>query len=146
MMHRSFCLSVILGSFLLAGVSHALEPVEPQPATPLTFSDPAYQKVIPSVAKEMIADGVVVIDVRSPMERITEGFIPGSVNVPLPALKVGAKLTAAPDFNQKVLVHCRSGVRAENAAKILVATGYKHVYNMYGTLQWPYPLENAPEK
>ena len=145
-MHRSFCLSVILGSFLLAGVSHALEPVEPQPATPLTFSDPAYQKVIPSVAKEMIADGVVVIDVRSPMERITEGFIPGSVNVPLPALKVGAKLTAAPDFNQKVLVHCRSGVRAENAAKILVATGYKHVYHMYGILQWPYPLENAPEK
>ena len=108
-MRRSFCLSVILGSFLLAGVCHALEPVEPQPATPLTFSDPAYQKVIPSVAKEMIADGVVVIDVRSPMERITEGFIKGSVNVPLPALKVGAKLTAAPDFNQKVLVHCRSG-------------------------------------
>ena len=145
-MRRSFCLSVILGSFLLAGVCHALEPVEPQPATPLTFSDPAYQKVVPSVAKEMIADGVVVIDVRSPIERIKEGFIKGSVNVPLPALKVGAKLAAAPDFNQKVLVHCRSGVRAENAAKILVATGYKHVYNMYGILQWPYPLENAPKK
>ena len=74
-MRRSSCLSVILGSFLLTGLSHALEPVEPQPATPLTFSDPAYQTVIQSVAKEMIADGVVVIDVRSPIERIKEGFI-----------------------------------------------------------------------
>ena len=55
----------------------------------------------------------------------------------------GAKLTAVPDFDQKVLVHCRSGVRAENAARILISTGYKHVYNMYGTLQWPYKLENA---
>lgn len=132
-MHRSFCLSVILGSFLLAGVSHALEPVEPQPATPLTFSDPAYQKVIPSVAKEMIADGVVVIDVRSPMERITEGFIPGSVNVPLPALKVGAKLTAAPDFNQKSigsLPQRRAGRKCrQNFSSHRLQTRLQHVWH-----------------
>ena len=100
---------------------------------------------MPAVAREMIKEGVVVIDVRNPIERITEGYIKGSVNVPLQTLRPGAKLTAAPDFNQKVLVHCRSGVRAENASKILVATGYKHVYNMYGILQWPYELENAPK-
>ena len=93
-----------------------------------------------------IKEGVVVIDVRNPIERLTEGYIKGSVNVPLSSLKVGAKLTAAPDFNQKILVHCRTGVRAENASKILVKTGYKHVYNMYGILQWHYELENAPQK
>ena len=138
-------ISALLGSVLLCSTAFALEPADPQPATPLTFENPAYQKVVPSVAQEMIKEGVVVIDVRNPIERITEGYIKGSVNVPLPTLKPGAKLTAAPDFNQKVLVHCRSGVRAENASKILVATGYKHVYNMYGILQWPYELENAPK-
>ena len=40
----------------------------------------------------------------------------------------------------KVLVICRSGVRAEKASRILVESGYKHVYNMYGTSQWPYGL------
>ena len=102
--------------------------------------------VLCSALLSTIRDGVVVIDVRNPVERITEGFIKGSVNVPLPTMKVGAKINAAPDFNQKILVHCRSGVRAENASKILVATGYKNVYNMYGILQWPYELENAPKK
>lgn len=138
--------SLLIGSMLLSGSAFALEPVEPQPATPLTFENPAYQKVVPAQASEMIKEGVVVIDVRNPIERLTEGYIKGSVNVPLSSLKVGAKLTAAPDFNQKILVHCRTGVRAENASKILVQTGYKHVYNMYGILQWPYELENAPQK
>lgn len=145
-MRRSVFFPIILGSFLMTGASHALEPVNPQPATPLTFENPAYHKVIPSEAIKMIQDGVVVIDVRNPIERIKEGFIKGSVNVPLPTLKVGAKINAAPDFEQKILVHCRSGVRAENASKILVATGYKNVYNMYGILQWPYGLENAQKK
>ena len=115
--------ALFLSSLTILAISnaHALEPVEPQPAVPLTFTNPAYQ----------------------PIERLTEGYIKGSVNVPLSSLKSGAKLTAVPDFNQKVLVHCRSGVRAENAARILISTGYKHVYNMYGTLQWPYKLENA---
>ncbi len=138
--------SLLIGSMLLSGAAFAQEPVEPQPATPLTFENPAYQKVVPTQAREMIKEGVVVIDVRNPIERLTEGYIKGSVNVPLSSLKVGAKLTAAPDFNQKILVHCRSGVRAENASKILVQTGYKHVYNMYGILQWPYELKNAPQK
>lgn len=138
--------SLLISSMLLSCTAFAQEPVEPQPATPLTFENPAYQKVVPTQAREMIKEGVVVIDVRNPIERLTEGYIKGSVNVPLSSLKVGAKLTAAPDFNQKILVHCRTGVRAENASKILVQTGYKHVYNMYGILQWPYELKNAPQK
>lgn len=31
-------------------------------------------------------------------------------------------------------------VRVERAAKILIESGYKHIYNMYGTMQWPYEL------
>lgn len=117
----------------------ALEPVDPQPATPLTYSNPAYQKITPEVARQMMEHGVVVIDVRSP-EEYAAGHIAGSVNVPLPSLRPGTVLEAQPDFEQPVLVHCRSGVRAEQAAQILVESGYRHVYNMYGTMQWPYGL------
>lgn len=125
--------------------AHALEPINPQPAVPLTYAHPAYQKITPDVAKKMIDEGnVVIIDVREPEEITSEGRIKGSVNVPMGQLRPGQKLEAAPDLNQKILVHCRSGVRAERAAKILVETGYKHVYNMYGTLQWPYGLEKVP--
>ena len=140
--------SLMLGALLFglaAGAAQALEPVNPQPAMPLTFKHPAYQKGTPEVARQMIEDGVVVLDVRNPVERLKEGYIAGSYNVSLQALKPGARLAFAPDLDQKILVHCRSGVRAEQAAKILVQTGYRHVYNMYGTLQWPYGLVNGKE-
>ena len=90
---------LFLSSLTILAISnaHALEPVEPQPAVPLTFTNPAYQKVVPAEALKMIKEGVVVIDVRNPIERLTEGYIKGSVNVPLSSLKSGAKLTAVPD-------------------------------------------------
>lgn len=55
-------------------------------------------------------------------------------------LKPGMKLKAVPNLNDKVLVQCKSGVRAENASKILIETGYKNAYNAYGTSQWKYGL------
>ena len=113
-------------SAALSSGAAALEPVSPQPSQPLTYANPAYAKVTPETAKKMMAEGVVVIDVREPQE-FAEGH-------------PGMRLEAAPDFNQKVLVQCRSGVRVERAAKILIESGYKHIYNMYGTMQWPYEL------
>ena len=100
--------ALFLSSLTILAISnaHALEPVEPQPAVPLTFTNQAYQKVVPAEALKMIKEGVVVIDVRNPIERLTEGYIKGSVNVPLSSLKSGAKLTAVPDFDQKVLTTC----------------------------------------
>lgn len=128
----------LLGSTMV----YAAEPVNPQPAIPLTFEHQSYHKIVPTEAKKMMEEGnVVILDVRTPEEVKADGYIEGSVNVPLQDLKVGQKLAAAPDLNQKILVHCKSGVRAEKAAKILIETGYTDVYNFYGTLQWPYPLK-----
>ena len=126
-------------SAALSSGAAALEPVSPQPSQPLTYTNPAYAKVTPETAKKMMAEGVVVIDVREPQE-FAEGHVQGAVNVPLSTFHPGMRLEAAPDFNQKVLVQCRSGVRVERAAKILIESGYKHIYNMYGTMQWPYEL------
>lgn len=138
---RHAALALTLAAGLLVGQAHALEPVNPHPATPLTYSNPAYHKITPQVAKKMMEEGnVVILDVRNPDEIRAEGKIKGSVNVPLGELRPGVKLQAAPDLNQKILVHCRSGVRAEKASQILIETGYKDIYNFYGTMQWPYEL------
>lgn len=120
---------------LSMGVAVAQEPVDPQPAQPLTYSHPAYHKVTPEVAKQMMNEGVVLIDVRE-ADEFAEGHVKGAVNVPLSTFKPGMKLEAVPNLESKVLVQCKSGVRAEKAAKMLVESGYKHVYNAYGTSQW----------
>ncbi|MDO5530924.1 rhodanese-like domain-containing protein [Sutterella sp.] len=123
----------------MTAAAQAMEPVTPQPASPLTYSDPAYAKVVPAEAKKMLEAGVVMIDVREPDE-FAEGHVPGSINVPLSSFKFGMRLSAVPNLDDKVLVICRSGVRAERASRVLVESGYRHVYNAYGTSQWPYGL------
>lgn len=137
---KTLLASAAAASVLSMGMAHALEPVDPQPAVPLTFVDPAYHKITPAEAKKMMeTEKVVVIDVRE-AEEYAAGHVKGAVNVPLSTMKPGAKLEAAPDVNAKILVQCKSGVRAERASRMLVEAGYKHVYNFYGTSQWPYEL------
>ena len=130
-------MSAVMSAVLCAGVAFAKEPVDPQPAQPLTYVNASYHKVVPEVAKKMMEEGVVLIDVREPKE-FAEGPVKGAINVPLSVFKPGMKLEAVPNLNDKVLVQCRSGVRAERAAKMLIESGYKNVYNAYGTLQWKY--------
>lgn len=132
-------LTAAMTAVFAMGVACAMEPVDPQPAQPLTYVNPSYHKVTPDVAKKMMAEGVVLIDVREPAE-FAEGHVKGAVNVPMSVLKPGMKLEAVPDFNDRVLVQCKSGVRAERAARILIETGYKNVYNAYGTSQWKFGL------
>lgn len=132
-------LTAMMTAVLSMGIACAQEPVDPQPAKPLTYVHPSYHKVTPDVAKKMMEEGVVLIDVREPDE-FAEGHVKGAVNVPMSVLKPGMKLKAVPNFEDKVLVQCKSGVRAENASKILIETGYKNVYNAYGTSQWEYGL------
>lgn len=72
-----------------------------------------------------------LLDVRGPDEFATQR-VPGSVNVPLPALLEGA-LDAVPD-DEPILVICRSGQRAEVAAASLEARGYRDVRVLAGGL------------
>lgn len=75
-----FGLAAAMAAFLSVSVSAAqLEPVDPQPAKPLTFVHPSYHKVTPDVAKKMMEEGVVLIDVRDP-EEFAEGHVKGAVS------------------------------------------------------------------
>lgn len=79
-------------------------------------------------AQRLLADGAVVIDVRSKAE-FESGHIAGAVNLPLDVVveKIGA---VAPDKEAPVCLHCMSGTRSAMAASKLRGVGYTRVFNL----------------
>jgi len=79
-------------------------------------------------ARDCLARGAVVIDVREPDE-FQARHIPGAINIPLSRLKseIGQQV---PDKNQVVLLHCLSGGRSGLGRRTLLNLGYQHVYNL----------------
>lgn len=79
-------------------------------------------------ARRLLAEGAVVIDVRSKSE-FASGHIEGAINLPLEV--VAEKIaTVAPDQDAPVFLHCMSGTRSAMAARKLRALGYKQVFNL----------------
>jgi NADPH-dependent 2,4-dienoyl-CoA reductase/sulfur reductase-like enzyme/peroxiredoxin family protein/rhodanese-related sulfurtransferase/TusA-related sulfurtransferase len=77
----------------------------------------------------------VVLDVRDAVERET-GFIPGSINIPLPELR--QRLSEVPK-EKEVITYCAVGLRAYIAARILKQNGYQ-VRNLSGGYRSYQPL------
>jgi rhodanese-related sulfurtransferase len=88
--------------------------------------------------------GFVLIDVRSPEEH-AQGFIPGTdFNIDFREVKARHReIGAQPEDH--VVVYCQSGHRSNIAAEALADLGYKHVYNVSGSMNaWlaaGYPVE-----
>jgi len=74
----------------------------------------------------MIRQGAQLVDVRMPHE-YQHGALPGSVNIPLPAIQHALKQL---DRNTPVLVYCGSGQRSGTARRILEACGFVLVHNL----------------
>ncbi len=84
--------------------------------------------VDPKSARDWLAKGAKVIDVRSPSE-FQERHLPGAINVPLGGLR--EEITrVAPDKAQPLLLHCLSGGRSGLGKRLLRAMGYRHVFNL----------------
>ena len=80
------------------------------------------------IARQHLANGALVIDVRSP-EEFQSGRVPNAINIPLGELK--EKLPArVKDMNQVLLLHCLSGGRSGIAQQQLKAMGYSNVFNL----------------
>jgi hydroxyacylglutathione hydrolase len=98
------------------------------------------ESVSPTKAEKMIANKeYVLLDVRKPGER-EQFFLKDSVFISLNELP--AKLNSL-DKDKKYLVHCAGGYRSMIAASILLANGFKAVYNLQGginTLKKEKPL------
>ena len=73
--------------------------------------------------------GAFLIDVRSP-EEFSGGHIPGSINLPIQALRNAPDLLK--DDQAPLYVYCHSGARSSRAAKMLMYLGYAHVTDLGG--------------
>jgi len=80
------------------------------------------------VARKQLAQGALVIDVRSTAE-FEGGHLPGAINVPLDELEQSLPRHVK-DKNQVLLLHCLSGTRSGIAKRQLADMGYPNVFNL----------------
>lgn len=75
--------------------------------------------------KQMLANGAIIIDVRSPGE-FSSGHIKGSKNIPLQQITSGVKSIAK---DKPIITVCASGMRSASAKSQLRSMGYAQVEN-----------------
>jgi glyoxylase-like metal-dependent hydrolase (beta-lactamase superfamily II) len=89
---------------------------------------------VPEVTPAWVAthgEQMKVVDVREAMELMVDGYVDGTLHVPLAHLTEQA---AAWDRDEPVVVLCRSGGRSGRGALELERLGFKHVASMNGGL------------
>ncbi len=79
-------------------------------------------------ARQLLREGALVVDVRSPAE-FAAGHVAGAVNVPLGSLDSEAP-TRFLSKDQALLLHCLSGARSGMARTQLQRLGYANVFNL----------------
>ncbi len=83
--------------------------------------------------------GAVLIDVRNAQERAADGYIPGSILIPVD--EVAQRLPdVATDLGTEIIFYCVSGGRAQKALETAQSMGYYRVYNLGGLSDWPYEI------
>lgn len=98
-----------------------------------------YKKINQVEAKAIIDEGrAVIVDVREEDE-LDEGYIEGSILVPLSDFDNIAKKRLT-DKNAEYLIYCRSGRRSAIAAKRLIELGYKNVLDFGGIMDWQFEI------
>ncbi|MGH7235663.1 MAG: rhodanese-like domain-containing protein [Nitrospiraceae bacterium] len=86
-----------------------------------------------SKAMTQATKGFFLIDVRSPQEHLT-GMIPGTDrNIEYREIRARHReIGAKPDDH--IVVYCQSGRRSNIAAETLADLGYRHAYNVDGSM------------
>ena len=90
------------------------------------FSKP-YKTIAVAEAKELLASGAALIDVRT-FQEWRSGRAPQAKHVPLDRLQTS---TAGIQKTRPVIAMCQSGIRSASAAKLLAAQGYE-AYSLRG--------------
>lgn len=84
-------------------------------------------------APDHLNKGFFLIDVRSPQEH-AGGIIPGTDrNIEFTQMKTRHREIGAQPMDH-IVVYCQSGHRSNIAAETLADLGYKHVYNVSGSM------------
>lgn len=95
-----------------------------------------YTQITQDEAKERMQreDGHVIVDVRT-REEYDAGHIPGAILIPNESIGCDSP-EALPDYDQILLIYCRSGRRSKEAAQKLAEMGYRNVYEFGGIIDW----------
>ena len=96
-------------------------------------------------APSMSQKGFILVDVRSVEEHAT-GFIPGTdLNIEFREIQARHREIGA-QMEDHLVVYCQSGHRSNIAAETLADLGYRHVYNVTGSMNaWlaaGFPIES----
>lgn len=90
-------------------------------------------KVAPERAKELVAAGAKLVDVRTAGEHAS-GHIPGSLNIPVSDLS--GRIKELGDKSKPVVVYCASGMRSASAVSLLKRSGFTEVYDLGAGSRW----------
>ena len=80
------------------------------------------------VAKKLLGEGAVIIDVRTPGE-FASGHLPKAINIPVEQVAAEVPRRFA-DKDRPLLLHCASGMRSGTAQRHLRALGYNRAFNL----------------
>lgn len=92
----------------------------------------------PALAHKLVAEGAVLLDVRSPSE-FASRHIDGAVNVPVDQLDermAEVEKLAGGDAQKPIVVYCAAGGRAAQAKEMLLKAGHTKVTNLGGIGNW----------
>ena len=133
--YLSTAYGVVLGILLAAVIAFPTTPVSKDAAqTPVI----EYKRITAEEAKARIDSGndIIILDVRTE-EEYNSGHIPNAILIPNETI-IDKMPDLLPDLDAEILIYCRSGNRSAQAAKKLIAIGYKNVYDFGGIIDWPY--------
>ncbi|MEA5114148.1 MAG: FAD-dependent oxidoreductase [Geobacteraceae bacterium] len=136
----------------LAEIEHAYAPPYSSAKDPVNMAGFVAQNVLDGLVRSISWDEVeqldkeelLLLDVRTPAEFATGGM-PGAVHIPLAELR--DRVDEVPR-DRKIIVYCKVGHIAYNAARVLAAHGFDNVFNLSGGYEtWHLatgPQESAP--
>lgn len=106
----------------------------------------AQDRIAPGVvdgaqAHQLVADGVKVVDVRTPGE-FAAGHVPGAVNVPHD--QIAARAGELGSATTPLLLYCHSGRRSGIAVAALRAKGFTRLYDLQAYEKWVAAAPKAP--
>jgi len=120
----------------LAEIEHAYAPPYSSAKDPVNMAGFVAQNILDGLVRFVTWEDIdtsdsskqMLLDVRTPAEFST-GSMPGAVNIPLANLR--RRLEELPRDKQ-IVVFCRVGLIAYNAARVLQAHGFTNHYNLSG--------------
>ena len=90
-------------------------------------------KTSPERAKQLVRDGALLLDVRSPAE-FAGGHVDGATNIPVQAL--GSRIAELGEHTRPVVLYCASGVRSASATGTLRRAGFTQVFDLGAMARW----------